>query len=106
MAIHTFLNLSQYYGDDQSYYGIVPFYQADWTGDGVTSAVVFPLDEVERYDAIVDALRASEKAELRLPTGEQFEVSGELLTVILEATQYLARDKAVSVTPHSRHRFI
>ena len=72
----------------------------------MTSAVVFPLDEAERYDAVVDALRGSEKAELCLPTGEQFEVSGELLTVIVEAAQYLARDKAVSVTPHSRHRFL
>ena len=72
----------------------------------MTNAVVFPLDEVERYDAIVDALRGGDKAELRLPSGEWFEVSAELLTVIVEAASYLARDKAVSVTPHSRHRFI
>ena len=72
----------------------------------MTNAVVFPLDEVERYDAIVDALRGSDKAELRLPSGEWFEVSKELLIVIVEAASYLARDKAVSVTPHSRHRFL
>lgn len=72
----------------------------------VTSAVVFPLDEVQQYDAIVDALRDSDKAELRLPSGELFEVSPELLRVIVEAAQYFARDKAVSVTPHSRHRFL
>ena len=72
----------------------------------MTSAVVFPLDEVERYDAIVDALRGSDKAELRLPSGEWFEISTELLTVIVEAASYLARDKAVSITPHSRHRFL
>ncbi len=67
---------------------------------------MFPLDEVERYDAIVDALQGSDKAELRLPSGEWFEVSTELIAVIVQAAQYLARDKAVSVTPHSRHRFI
>ena len=72
----------------------------------MTSAVVFPLDEVARYDAIVDALQGSDKAELRLPSGEWFEVPTELLTVIVEAAQHLARDKAVSVTPHSRHRFL
>ena len=72
----------------------------------MTSAVVFPLDEVERYDAIVDALRGSDKAELRLPSGEIFEVSPELLTVIVEAAQYLARDKAVSVISQSRYRFL
>ena len=75
-------------------------------GDGVTNAVVFPLDQVERYDAIVDALRDSDKAELRLPSGEQFEVSPELLHVIIEAAKFLARDKAVSVTSQSRYRFL
>ena len=72
----------------------------------MTNAVVFPLDEVERYDAIVDALRGSDKAELRLPSGDLFEVSPELLTVIVEAAQYLARDKAVSVISQSRYRFL
>ena len=72
----------------------------------MTNAVVFPLDEVERYDAIVDALRESDKAELRLPSGDLFEVSPELLTVIVEAAQYLARDKAVSVISQSRYRFL
>lgn len=72
----------------------------------MSNAVVFPLDELERYDAIVDAARASEKAELHLSSGEFFEVTPELLTVIVEAAAYLARDKAVSVTPHSRHRFV
>ncbi len=86
--------------------GKVPFCVANRMGDEVSNAVVFPLDEVERYDAIVDALRGSDKAELRLPSGEWFEVSTELLSVIVEAASYLARDKAVSVTPHARHRFI
>ena len=72
----------------------------------MSNAVVFPLDALEQYDTIVDALERSDKAELRLPSGDLFEVSSELLTVIVEAAQYLARGKAVSVTPHSRHRFI
>ena len=69
-------------------------------------AVVFPVGEVEHYDAIVDALQDSDKAELRLPSGEWFEVSAELLSVIVDAAKYLARDKAVSVTPYSRHRYV
>ncbi len=70
------------------------------------SSVVFSVDEVDPYDAIVDALRGNDKAELRLPSGEWFEVSPELLTVVIEAAEQLARGKAVSVTSHSRHRFI
>ena len=70
------------------------------------STVVFPLDEVARYNDIVDALAGSDKAELRLPSGEWFEVPTELLTVLVEAAQFLARDKAVSVISQSRHRFL
>ncbi|MHB8333470.1 MAG: hypothetical protein ACYDEH_01030 [Acidimicrobiales bacterium] len=91
---------------DQSYDGIVSSYRADWTGDAAMSTVVFQLDEVERYDAIVDALAGSDKADLCLPTGEVFNVTPELLTVIVEAAQFLARDKAVSVISQSRHRFL
>ena len=72
----------------------------------MTNAVVFPLDDVERYDAIVDALRDSNKAELRLPSGEMFEVSAELLHVIVDAAKFFARDKAVSVISQSRYRFL
>ena len=72
----------------------------------MSNAVVFPIDEIEQYDAIVDALGDSDKAELRLPSGEQFELSPELLTVIVEAAKFLARDKAVSVVSQSRYRFL
>ena len=72
----------------------------------MTNAVVFSLDEVEHYDAIVDAMQDSEKAELRSPSGDWLEVPTELLSVVIEAAKLLARGKAVSVTSHSRHRFI
>ncbi len=72
----------------------------------MTSVTVFPLDEVQQYDVLVDALGSDARAELRTSSGESFEISPEMLTVIVEAAQYFARDKAVSVTPHSRNRFI
>ena len=72
----------------------------------MTSVTVFPLDEVERYDDLVDALASDRGVELRTSSGVTFDVSPELLTVIVEAAHYFARDKAVSVVPHSRSRFI
>lgn len=72
----------------------------------MTSVTVFPLDEVQRYDDLVDALASEGGVELRTSNGATFDVSSELLAVIVEAAQYFARDKAVSVVPHSRSRFI
>jgi len=70
------------------------------------SAIIFPIDEVKHYDDIVDALTGPVTVELRTSSGESFVLPPQLLEVIVEASRYLARDKAVSVTPHSRHRFI
>lgn len=71
----------------------------------MSSAIVFAFDQVKQYDDIVDALRSHESAALRTESGESYEIPRELLDVIVEAAWYLARDKAVSVTPHSRTRF-
>ena len=72
----------------------------------MTNAVVFPLDEVERYDELVDVLTHGVGVTLHTSTGASVEISPELQLVIMEAAQYFARDKAVSVVPHSRNRFI
>ncbi len=86
--------------------GNVPFHGFIQAGVEVSNVVVFPLDTLERYDAIADALSSCNQAELRLTTGESFEVSSELLTVIVEAAHYLARGKAVTVNSLSRQRFL
>ena len=72
----------------------------------VMSAIIFPNDEAQRYDDIVHALTGPVTVEVRTSLGESFDLPAELREVIVEASRYFARDKAVSVTPHSRTRFI
>ncbi len=67
---------------------------------------VFAIEEDAFYDEIATAVQRSGEVTLRTADGSEYAVPAELVAVIGQAAQYLARDKAVEVTPHSRYRFI
>ena len=75
-------------------------------GRGYVAMTVFTADEVESYDQIADALAGTTIVTLRCADGTEYVVPAQLVEVISQAVHYLARDKAVEVTPRSRYRFI
>ena len=75
-------------------------------GGGALAMTVFTTDEAERYDKIADALEHEAVLTLRTSDGDEFVVPPQLAEVIGQAVHFLARDKAVEVTPRSRYRFL
>ncbi len=72
----------------------------------MSNSVIVPSGRAwSAYDTIADALASGTSVSLDVD-GESLELSRELVDVLRQAAELLARDKAIEITPRARLRFV